>query len=159
MQIFPNLVTYVGSYIIKQCYSYHTKIAKQHKMKLTAVFAWRLVATTSLKIPTPSSAVFSWWTSTIVIDTKTTESSASQKCKQTDIDSLLPLYMYSRPQYVQTAFRLYICIVDHNMYIAIQQGRRKLLDLGGANLGKGEHSYTIETLMPAFLLRYLANAS
>ena len=44
------------------------------------------------------------------------------------------------------------------MYIAIQQGRRKLLDLGGANLGKGEHSYAIETLTLAFLLRYLAKS-
>ena len=32
----------ICSYIIKQCHSHRTKIAKQHKMKLTAVFVWRL---------------------------------------------------------------------------------------------------------------------
>lgn len=34
-------------------------------------------------------------------------------------------------------------------------GRRKMIELGGADLGKGEHSYTTKTLALALLLRYL----
>ena len=141
--VFVNPVTYVAIYyIIKQCHSHHTKIAKQHKMKLTAVFVWRFVAARSLKTPTPSSTLLSLWTITIVIDTKTTESSASQKCKQTDIDSFSSLYTYSISQYVYS----------------YTTGTEEVAWLRGVNLGKGKYSYTVETLMLAFLLRYLRNS-